>query len=86
MSTGGFFAIDRRTWSRVCEFGVTPAVSYLVLARGTGPDNAMTSWSVNAIETYTGISRPRAEGAIKVLRQDAQVLECSNPGNVPSTS
>ena len=31
----GFFAVDRRTWARVCGVGVNGAVSYLVLGRGT---------------------------------------------------
>jgi hypothetical protein len=41
--------------------------AYLVLARGTGHDQRTTSWSVNAIEKYTGISRPRAQIAITAL-------------------
>src|SRR5690606_36450901 len=41
--------------------------AYLVLARGTGGDNRTTSWSTNAIETYTGIGRPRAIKAIEAL-------------------
>ena len=47
---GGFFAIDARTWARVCALGLNPAVAYLVLARGSGPDNRTSAWSVNAIE------------------------------------
>src|SRR3954465_6693219 len=64
----GFFAIDRRTWARACELGINPAVAYLVLARGSGGDNRTTAWSVNAIESYTGISRPRAQKAIGTLK------------------
>ena len=41
--------------------------AYLVLARGTGPDQRTTSWSVNAIEKYTSIARPRAKTAIEQL-------------------
>jgi hypothetical protein len=53
--TDGFFAVDRRTWERVCELGLNRAVAYLVLARGTGKTNRETAWSVMAIENYTGI-------------------------------
>jgi hypothetical protein len=36
---GDFFAIDRRAWACVCGLGLNPAVAYLVMARGSGPDN-----------------------------------------------
>lgn len=64
---GNFFAIDRRTWARVCDLGMNPAVAYLVQARGTGGDNRTTSWSTNAIEKYTGISRGRAKESVQAL-------------------
>jgi hypothetical protein len=41
-----------------------------VLARGTGKSNRETAWSVQAIETYTGISRSRAHAAIAALIKD----------------
>jgi len=43
------------------------AIAYLVLCRGTGANNQTTSWSVNSIETHTGISRSRANAAIQKL-------------------
>ena len=43
------------------------AAAYLVLARGTGADNMTTSWSANAIETYTGISRANSKAYIDDL-------------------
>lgn len=64
---GGFFAINQRAWQGVCSLGMNPAVAYLVLACGTGPDNRTTSWSVHAVEKYTGISRGRARSAIEAL-------------------
>lgn len=64
---GGFFQIDRRTWARVCDLGMNRAVAYLVQARGTGADNRTTSWSTNAIEKYTGISRGRAKESVQDL-------------------
>jgi hypothetical protein len=66
---GEFFAIDRRVWTHVCNLGLNPAVAYLVMARGSGRDNRTTAWSVNAIEKYTGIGRPRAKMAIKILEE-----------------
>ena len=44
------------------------AVAYLLHARGTGRDQRTTYWSVQALETYTGISRSRAQAAIKSLQ------------------
>lgn len=71
---GGFFAVDRRSWAFVCSLGLNAAVSYLVMARGTGGDQATTSWSVNAIEKYTGIGRKRADQAIELLLQRGAVI------------
>jgi hypothetical protein len=64
---GEFFAIDRRAWATACALGINEAVAYLVLAPGTGGDNRTTWWSVNAIETYTNISRARAQKAVQAL-------------------
>ena len=78
---GDFFAIDRRAWAWVSKLGINCMTTYLLLARGTGHDQRTTSWSVNAIETYTGISRPRAQqainmvsnaGAVRVLRKGSK--------------
>ncbi|MDK4726404.1 hypothetical protein [Rhizobium phaseoli] len=60
----GFFAIDPRRWTEACADGMNSAISYLILCRGTGGDNRTTSWSVMAIEKWSGISRPRAQKAI----------------------
>ncbi|MBV8521048.1 MAG: hypothetical protein JOY71_02765 [Acetobacteraceae bacterium] len=70
---GDFFAIDGRAWALACQKGLNPAVAYLVLARGSGPDQRTTSWSVKAIETYTGIGRPRALKAIESLQRTGLV-------------
>ena len=49
-----------------------------MLARGTSADNRTTTWSVQAIEKYTSISRARAHDALHidttVLKAD-EVLE-----------
>ncbi|MBX3492132.1 MAG: hypothetical protein KF899_04175 [Parvibaculum sp.] len=81
-NTGEFFAIDRRVWAFVCNLGMNAAASYLVMARGTGRDNRTTSWSVNAIEKYTGLGRPRAKKAIQALT-DHHVISVTRGGAKP---
>jgi hypothetical protein len=72
---GGFFAIDRRIWARVCSIGLNEAVAYLVQACGTGGDNATTAWSVHAVEKYTGIGRSKAKAAIdNLLRAELEKI------------
>jgi hypothetical protein len=71
VAKGGFFAVDSRIWPKVCELGVNEPVAYLVQARGTGRDNRTTTWSVESIERYTGISRHRAAAAVKRLQAQA---------------
>src|SRR4051794_36277706 len=78
----GFFAIDRRTWARVCGLGLNRAVAYLVLARGTGKSNRETAWSVQAIETYTSISRGRGHHAVAALIEEG-VLRKLRDGTRP---
>jgi hypothetical protein len=68
-SGAGFFSVDRRMWARVCQLGINEAVSYLVLAQGTGKDNKVTSWSTKAIREYGGMGWPRAKDAITNLLQ-----------------
>jgi hypothetical protein len=63
----GFFAIDRGAFRCVAVGGLNVAVAHLVMARGTGPDNRTTQWSVHSIEQRTGISRPNAAKAVKGL-------------------
>ncbi len=64
---GNFFAIDKAQWSGVCELGMNPALLYLFLARGSDKLNTMTSWSANALEKYTAVSRTRAKSARMTL-------------------
>ena len=63
----GFFSIDRGAFRCAAVGGLNSAIAHLILARGTGPDNVTTQWSVNAIEQRTGISRPNAAKAVKDL-------------------
>lgn len=79
---GNFFQIDRGVWTEVVELGLNAAIAYLVLACGTGRNNHITSWSVNAIENYTGMSRGRAKTAIERLIERgaiAKIKDGSSP-------
>ena len=64
---GSFFCIDRGAFRCAAAGGLNSAIAHLIMARGTGRDNRTTQWSVNAIEKYTGISRPNAVKAVKGL-------------------
>jgi hypothetical protein len=64
---GGFFSVDLGAFRCAAIGGLNSAVAHLVMARGTGPDNLRTQWSINAIEKRTGISRPNAANAVKDL-------------------
>ncbi len=79
---GHFFAIDRRCWARVVELGINAMTAYLILARGSGRDQRTTSWSVNAIERYTGISRSRACHAVASLKE-AGLVRVTRTGKRP---
>jgi hypothetical protein len=74
---GEFFAIALDRWHDACALGMNAAVAYLVLARGSARDNVSTAWSVNAIETYTGISRGRARQAVERLVDGGLVRKVS---------
>lgn len=67
MSSGNFFAIGVGEFVAACELGMNPAVALLVMARGTGRDNATTSWSALAVSNSAGIARRRAKEAIDAL-------------------
>ena len=58
------------------------AAAYLVLARGSARDNRTSTWSVNAIESYTGISRSRAQAAVNGLQGNG-LLEAPRGGTRP---
>jgi hypothetical protein len=80
--TKGFFSIDRGTFRCAAIGGLNSAIAHLVIARGTGPDNRTTQWSVNAIEKYTGISRPNAKKAVAGLL-DCGIWKKTRDGNHP---
>jgi hypothetical protein len=63
----GFFAIGKPQWGQVCGMGLNHAVSFLVLARGTGRDNATTRWGAESVAKYTGMAWRRAHDAIAAI-------------------
>lgn len=80
--TGDFFIVDRRNWADVCRLGMNPAVSYLVLARGSQRDNRHSNWSVNAIKKYAGISFARGKQALDALRANLFIQQ-TKTGTLP---
>jgi hypothetical protein len=78
----GFFCVDRGAFRCAAAGGLNSAIAYLVMARGTGPDNRTTQWSVNAIEKHTGISRPNAKRAVEDLL-DRGIWKKTREGNHP---
>ncbi len=66
---GEFFAVGRPQWQAACGLGLNPAIALLVMARGSGRDNATTSWSSNAVETYTGLAWTRGREAVRQLAE-----------------
>ncbi len=80
--TAGFFCVDRGAFRCAAAGGLNSAIAHLVMARGTGRDNRTTQWSTNAIERYTGISRPKAKKAVKDLL-DRGIWTKTRDGNHP---
>jgi hypothetical protein len=81
-SKAGFFSVDRGAFRCAAVGGLNSAIAYLIMARGTGRDNRTTQWSVNAIEKYTGISRPNAAKAVKDLLERGVWIK-TRDGNHP---
>jgi hypothetical protein len=76
----GFFGVEREAWQKAITLGLNPAVAYLVLARFTAADQRTSPAGVNAIERYTGISRPRARAAIDALIEAGLAREIARNG------
>ena len=66
---GHFFGLHFPTFLEACKLGMNHAVSYLILARGTQADNRTTTWSTNAVEKKSLISRPKAKECISDLTE-----------------
>ncbi|WP_236195780.1 hypothetical protein [Pseudomonas glycinae] len=82
MNHGNFFAIGADEFSAACDLGLRPAVSLLVMARGSGKDNSTTSWSAQAIFEKTGIAWRRAKEAIEALVA-ADIVKVLKSGKKP---
>jgi len=80
---GNFFAVNRYQWEKVCKLGINAACLYLVMTRGTGPDNISTVWSAHALEKYTNVSRRRAKVAKEKLLKSGHVFLIKG-GNHPA--
>jgi hypothetical protein len=78
---GEFFVVDRRAFAAACRLGLNPAVAYLAIARGAG-SRPKSLWSVDAIERYSGISRPKAKLAVTTL-VDKGLLTLERAGTRP---
>ncbi len=70
----GFFAVGRQSFAKACSLDIYAATAFLVLARGTGPDNVTTSWSANATADRMKTRWSRAKAAITLLEQNALVV------------
>lgn len=79
---GNFFAINRHQWAKACDLGMNPALAYLVAARGSDKANKVTSWSANALEKYTSITRRRSKKAFDDL-QAVSLLKNKAKGRTP---
>jgi hypothetical protein len=71
-ASGEFFVVDRRIFMAACALGLNPAIAYLTIARGAG-SRRTSAWSVDAIERYTGISRPKAKIAVATLIENGLI-------------
>jgi hypothetical protein len=68
---GKFFAVDWRCVEDATRYGdgITAAIAYLALARFTGRDQFTTLAGMTAIHTRTGLTRGRADLALKTLER-----------------
>ncbi|WP_370601057.1 hypothetical protein [Pseudomonas nitroreducens] len=82
MSQGKFFAVGSDEFKAACELGMNPAVTFIILARGTGRDNSTTSWSALSVFKYSGMARRRAKEAIDALI-GAGLVEALKTGKSP---
>ena len=72
---------DRRIFMEACALGLNPAIAYLTIARGAG-NRPVSAWSVDAIERYTGMTRPKAKLAVKTL-VDGGIITLERSGTRP---
>lgn len=81
---GNFFTVHQRVWPAVCSMGPNVAAAYLVIALGTKGDMVHSTWSIDAVRRYLGISRKHAEIAVKdLIRQGLLVVAEVRRGGRP---
>lgn len=82
-SHNGFFAIGQKQWTEACKMGLNHAVMFLVMARGSGRDNATTRWSAEAAFKHTGLAWRRGNACITDLTLNSLVLLKKKIGKRP---
>lgn len=79
MSTTGFFAVGRNSFTAACKLGMNPACAFLVMACGTGKDNTTTRWSAEAVGNHAAIRWSTAKEAIEALCKASLVTKGGKP-------
>ena len=76
-SKGKFFAVDWRCVEDATRYGdgVNTAIAYLALARFTDRTQTFTLAGMTAIHTRAGLTRGRADAALKTLERAGLVLD-----------
>ena len=70
----GYFAVGLDTFHKATALGLNPGCVFLVLARGSGPDDVTTAWSAEAAAKRLGIRWQAAKTAIEDLRRAKLVI------------
>jgi hypothetical protein len=72
----GFFTIDRRTWSAICDLNdMNAAIAYLVLGNGTGRSNNATRWSAQSLKNWTDMPWRNGKEAISTLFREGFIVD-----------
>lgn len=74
---GKFFQVDMNKFDKVCNLGLYPAIAYITIACGVQRGTDISTWSVNAVEKWAGIGRPRAKRAIDELKRRHMIVAAS---------
>lgn len=78
----GYFVVGSESFHHACGLGLNPACVFLVLARGSGPDDVATAWSAEAAQRRLGIRWTTAKHAITELA-GAGLLQVVRGGTRP---
>lgn len=74
---GKFFQLDMNKFEKACDLGLYPAIAYLTIACGVQRGTDLSTWSVNALEKWAGIGRPRAKRAIDEMKRRNIIAEAT---------